>query len=196
MIIKLTLSDIRKRRPCKDGWRKLLKSLNKTKADETEVTFSYIAENNDVFDALWCLRCIDTKKHRKEISYLCADMAQSVLHIYEKEYPDDKRPRDCIQAVRDFADGKINKQELVEKRKAYAAAAAAYAAAFFATSAAAFATYAAAVAADAAADATYAADAADVSDASASVAASAATAATARAAEHKKQIQLIKKYLG
>jgi len=35
------------------------------------------------------------------------DMAEDVLPIFEREYPDDMRPRNAIQAGRDYADGKI-----------------------------------------------------------------------------------------
>jgi hypothetical protein len=37
-----------------------------------------------------------------------ADFAERVLPIFEKEHPKDKRPREAIQAARDFALGKIN----------------------------------------------------------------------------------------
>ena len=55
-----------------------------------------------------------------------ADVAEMVLPIWEKQYPDDKRPGEAIQAARDFADGKITKVELSAKSKAasYAAFAA------------------------------------------------------------------------
>jgi len=39
---------------------------------------------------------------------LAADCVEAVLPIYEKHYPDDKRPRLAIQAARDYADGKID----------------------------------------------------------------------------------------
>jgi hypothetical protein len=39
---------------------------------------------------------------------MAADFAESTIHIFEVEYPNDNRPRLAIQATRDFADGKIS----------------------------------------------------------------------------------------
>ena len=54
-----------------------------------------------------------------------ADCAERVLPIYEKQFPNEKRVRACIQAARDFADGKITDKELAAARDACAAACAA-----------------------------------------------------------------------
>ena len=40
------------------------------------------------------------------------DYAERVLPLFEKEFPDDKRPRKGVDAVREFIDGKITKKEL------------------------------------------------------------------------------------
>ena len=89
--------------------------------------------------------------------------AEQVLHIFEKKYPDDKRPRLAIDAAKKYLENK-------NAAAAYAAAAAAYAAAD-----AAAADAAAAYAADAAAAAAaaYAAAADDADDAAADDAAAA-----------------------
>lgn len=52
-----------------------------------------------------------------------ADIAQLVLPIYEKQFPTDDRVRDCIQAIRDYASGKIDKAKLKEYKTAAANAA-------------------------------------------------------------------------
>jgi len=70
-------------------------------------------------------------------------LAEAVLEIYEKRYLDNKAPREAIQAAKDYLNGTITKEILLQKRHA-----AAYAAAY------------AADAADAAAATAYAADAA------------------------------------
>ena len=41
-----------------------------------------------------------------------ADVAESVLPIFEKEHPDDSRPRLAIQGIRDFHEKKITEEEL------------------------------------------------------------------------------------
>jgi len=68
------------------------------------------------------------------------DCAERSLGIYEKDYPDDKRPRHAIETARLFADGKASDSELAAARYAardaaryaarYAAWAAAHAAAW------------------------------------------------------------------
>ena len=106
--ITTTLAKIREHKPCKSGWVKLDKSLGGTKSYglHTPVKFSQIAESNGLDDAVWCLRSI-CPEHEKEVRLFAADCAESVLHLYEKEY-DDTRPRDAIQAARDFANGLID----------------------------------------------------------------------------------------
>ena len=99
------------------------------------------------------------------------DCAERVLHIYEEQYPNDKRPRTAIETSRHFANGEATKDELD------AAWAAAWDAAGAAARAAAWAA-ARAAAGDAARDA-----ARDAAWAAAGDAAGDAARAAARAAE-------------
>ena len=118
--MKTTLNEIRKYNPCKDRWEKLLKHLGKTKSDDAPLDFMTILEDIGIKDTCWCLRT----KDYKDYCLFLADLAESVLHIYENKYADDKRPRQAIQAIRNW------KQELIsdEQLKNYADAAyAAYA---------------------------------------------------------------------
>ncbi len=134
-------------------------------------------------DKLWvALRLLS----REDVIKAATDIAESVLHIYESKYPNDRRPRECIDAIRLYNRGEITKEQLIEKRSdadaAYAAANAAYAYAFAAAAnTAAYAAYAAAYAAAAAdADATTtnaAANAARAADATTNAAAAYAYAA-------------------
>lgn len=68
-----------------------------------------------------------------------ADCAEHVLHIFEAEFPNDKRPRETIAAVRAYARGEITSAELWVAARATAARAAAARAAADATYAAAYA---------------------------------------------------------
>jgi hypothetical protein len=52
-----------------------------------------------------------------------ADCAEHVLPLFETKYHDDKRPRQAIQAARDYANGKIIKKQLAAARDAAWAAA-------------------------------------------------------------------------
>ena len=97
-------------------------------------------------DKYWFVcRKVLTKEQNQQVAIYCAEL---VLPIFEKRYPEDKRPREAIEAAKAFIAGYISIEQLLEKRNA-AADAATYAAADAATYAAADA--AAAAAADAAA---------------------------------------------
>jgi hypothetical protein len=116
-------------------------------------------------------------------------VAEIVLPIYEKRFPDNKAPREAIAAAGQYNRGEISRSELISRRKnaaaadAAAAAADAYAAA--AAAADAYAAYAAAAAAAAAAADAAAADA----YAAAATAAAYAYAAAAAAAAAKRELQ-------
>ena len=117
-------------------------------------------------DKMWVfVRSVSTDFKRR----FAIEVTESVLHIFEQKYPNDKRPREAIVAAKLFLDGALS-------RKADAAAAADAAAYAAADAAHAAAADAAAYAADAAAAAAHAA-AADAAYAAAYAAAWAASAA-------------------
>lgn len=67
---------------------------------------------------------------KQENRQIAIGVAEIVLHIYERRYPDDMRPREAIKAAKQFIAGHINIDALLEKKRtADAAAYAAYAAA-------------------------------------------------------------------
>ena len=113
------------------------------------IPLTVIADVCGIQDALWCLRCTQQPDETKRLArLLAADFAEHVLPIFERQYPNDDRPRKAIKAARLFAEGKIGA----------AARAAAWAAAGDAAKAAAKATAAAwAAAGDAAWAAAWAA---------------------------------------
>ena len=100
-------------------------------------------------DKVWVSRQLVPTKQLLTWAVLCAE---SVLHIFEAKYPNDKRVSDCIEFL------KTDPEDKIQLLKYKNAAAAAYADAASAADAAAYATNAAA--ADAAADAAAAAYAA------------------------------------
>jgi len=103
---------------------------------------------------------IDDKKRRRvqvQFAVLCAE---SVLHIYENQYPDDNRPRKAIEAAQNYLKKPSNaaaKAANAAAYAAYAACVAAYAAKAAKAAKAAYATYAAYTAYEAANAAAYAA---------------------------------------
>ena len=98
-------------------------------------------------DKVWFIRvnCQLTDTELREFAIGCA---LCVLPIYESKYPENKAPREAIEAAKAYLNKEIGLDDLRVKRQAAAAYAAAAAAAY-----------------DAAADAAaYAADAADAAD--------------------------------
>lgn len=173
-----TLKAIRAHSPCENGWQKLLNHLGKTKADAEPLSILTIIESNGIDDALWCLRALPDEYH-PAIRLLACDYAERVLPIFERERPDDDRPRRAIETARRHALGNATDEEL------YAARAAAWDAARAARAT----RPAARAAADAAA---FAADAADAARAAAMAAARAAALAAARDAEQQAQADTLR----
>jgi len=62
-------------------------------------------------DAVWCLRCTTTSSEKIARLFAC-DYVEHVLAIYEKQYPNDNRPRQAIETARAFANGKVSQEEL------------------------------------------------------------------------------------
>jgi len=182
--MKTTLNKIRSHNPCEGSWRKLLQSLGKTEADDTEVSVRYILDLLGIDDAIWVLRAVDG--HDREIRLFACDCAESVLHLYEDKYPDDNRPRNAIEVARRLANGEATTIELEEARVD------AWDAASEAASAASRAVWAAWAAAG-----TAAWDAAWAAAGTASAAARTVWAArdAARDSEREKQKQFLLKYI-
>ena len=121
--MKTNLKTIIKFRPCSKGiaelmnnlghlcveenWEEVYELLSK-KQQNKSIDFKFILESNRVKDTFWAL-CTQPKKIRMLIG---ADVVESVLHIYEKQYPNDNRMRDYIQGIRDYCNGEITKAKL------------------------------------------------------------------------------------
>ena len=126
--MKTTLGKLKEFNACTDRYKHLcecLKQNGKAIKDDTVVSILEILNTNGVEDAFWALR---TQKY-EDYCLILADVAESVLHIYENKYPTDERPRLAIQGIRDYKAGLISIKELIKL------AAAAYAAADAATAA-------------------------------------------------------------
>jgi len=91
-----------------DGWKTLLHSLGKTKADDEPLSLAYILKSNGIVDAIWALRIFKYQ----DTCLFGADVAESVLHIFENEYPDDSRPRQAIEAARLYHKGEVSADQL------------------------------------------------------------------------------------
>ena len=194
--MQTTLNAIRKCSPCISGWNTLLKSLNKTKADDEPLELSYILQSNGLDDAIWCLKAVDGKD--KEIRLFAVWCARQVQHLMK-----DPRSIAALDIAEKFALGLTSEEALRDAAAASYADAAAYAyadAAAYAAAYAADAAYytAAAYAASAAADAAYytaAVSAVSAASAAADAASAAADAADANAAYTSSREKQAKEFL-
>jgi hypothetical protein len=116
--MKTTLNKIRSHSPCASGWERLLKNLQKTKADDEPLALTTILESNDLDDALWCLRAVDG--HEREMRLYAVDCARSVQHLMT-----DQRSLDALDVAERFANGLATQAELAAARAAGDAARAA-----------------------------------------------------------------------
>lgn len=154
--------------PCIDRWKNYLEHYSEWSG--TRLEFLELEKISDR-DKLWVMLRPETLSE-KQLHLLACDFAESVLHFFENEYPDDRRPRQAIEAKRRWVSGEISDSELQTASAAAIDAARATAKVTSAASAAAIdAAWTAKAAAKAASD----------------------TAWTARAAELKKQVEKVKR---
>ena len=103
--MKTTLNKIREHSPCTPGWEKLLRSLNKTSADDKPLAITTILNSNGLDDALWCLRAVEG--HDREIRLYAVWCARQVQHLMM-----DKRSLDALDVAERFANGQATEAEL------------------------------------------------------------------------------------
>jgi len=113
---------------CKDG--DILEYLN---ANIYEIeTRGKILDGDDKFTAQQ-IRLVRKRERWNDVNarLFACDCAARSLKFFEKEYPEDKRPRECIEVARKFARGQVTQEELAAAGAAAgdAARAAAWAAA-------------------------------------------------------------------
>lgn len=111
MEITTTLNAIRQFNPCSGSWKKALHFLGKTGPDDEPLALLTILESNGLDDALWSLRVLDAKYDNAMRLFACF-CAKYSLDIFEKGYPEDKRPRMAIETAERYAMGHATKEEM------------------------------------------------------------------------------------
>ena len=109
--MKTTLNEIREHSPCEEGWKKLLKSLSKTKADDEPVSIVQVLDSNGLDDALWCLRAV--KGYDREIRLYAVWCARQVEHLMT-----DERSKQALVVAERHANGEATDEELAAARAA------------------------------------------------------------------------------
>jgi hypothetical protein len=111
---RVTLDDVLKWGPCYSRL-KLRELAGSRKTITAEGILQLPIPHND---KLWAVLREDFFSKR-ELHLLAADFAEHTLHIFERNYPNDQRPRKCLAVVRRYANG-----EAAEVERAAAGAAA------------------------------------------------------------------------
>jgi hypothetical protein len=119
MNLTTTFNLLHKARACSSRYRFLRESLKDVKDDEP-INLITILETNGFDDALWAL-CATAENCDKVARLMAADFAEQVIPIWKK-YSQDKRPELAIKAARDFAEGRITRDELTAAGAAAGAA--------------------------------------------------------------------------
>ena len=82
---------------------------------DTPIPLTDILDVLGMDDALWALRCViptEAKERDRIARTFACDCAESVLQIYETEYPGDSRCREAINTARRFIGGNATEEEL------------------------------------------------------------------------------------
>jgi hypothetical protein len=111
--MKTTFRKIKDCQPSPYSWEKLISYYNPFSLDE-EISIKEIVESNGIDDAIWALWVVDDTE---ALISLSIDLAEAVLHVYEKHFPGDTRVRVCIDACKKYIRGEISESELIEKKK-------------------------------------------------------------------------------
>ena len=114
----INLQVIKSFEPCEDG----LENFIEHHKDFSGTPLELLELNNvPVTDKFWLL-LREEFIPENDLHELACKFAESVLHLFEKEYPNDLRLRKAIEAKRKFIKGEISKDELAAARAAARAA--------------------------------------------------------------------------
>ncbi len=102
-----TLNEIQKHDPCKNGWKRLLRSFGKREADDEPLSLIHILESNGIKDAIWCLRCVEGED--KRIRLFAVACVREVQHLMI-----DKKSLQVLDIAERFANGHATEEELLE----------------------------------------------------------------------------------
>jgi hypothetical protein len=116
--MRTTLNQIRAHSPCRDGWEKLLRGLNKTAADDEPLWIDQVLDHNGFDDALWCLRAVEGCD--REIRLYAVWCARRVQHLMN-----DPRSVAALDVAERHARNESSDEELKVARSLAAAALAA-----------------------------------------------------------------------
>lgn len=116
-----TLASLKARKACESGYQTLVASLPSGFPEDQPINLLSALNSNAIQDVFWALRAVE-QDLSSILGPLSADIAEAVLPLFEKAYPDDDRPRKAIEAARS-GDSELAASRADAAYAAYAAAA-------------------------------------------------------------------------
>jgi hypothetical protein len=116
MKLTTTLNLLHEAHACEPRYKVLLQGLGLNYPKDKPINLLTILDICGLDDALWALRAT-AENCEKVARLMAAGFAETVLPIWEK-YSNDKWPSRAIKAARDFANGKITREEMDAARDA------------------------------------------------------------------------------
>ena len=110
----ITKEELKELGACDEGYQVFVKAHG---VKETKLSLCLASNGWD--DVWWLLEEIQLSNQQKvDLRLLGCEYALSSLSNFEKEYPEDKRPRKAIEASQAFARGEITQEDLTEAASA------------------------------------------------------------------------------
>lgn len=107
-----TLNRIWECRPSGNGWKKLLRFLGKTHADDEPLSLKTILESNGIEDALWALRAVDDPMCERDARLFCVRCVRQC-----PSFLTDKRLFTLLDVAERYACGDATDSELKTARE-------------------------------------------------------------------------------
>ena len=89
---------------CSSGLARLIASLPPNYPEDKSISLAHILESNGLEHALWALRAT-TKDSRITAARMAIEFARHSLINFEKQFPEDNRPRTALEVAADFPHG-------------------------------------------------------------------------------------------
>ena len=103
---------------CAPRYEHLVRALGGVSFDhDASINLLTILEHNGVEDCLWAL-CTTAENCDQVARLMAADFAEAMLPIFERERPNDSRPRDAINIARAYADTHLGAHSVLGKLEA------------------------------------------------------------------------------
>lgn len=109
--MKIDLNYIKTLNPCVSGWKNLIKHYPNY---EGTVQDFLTLEDIPYADRVWLMQKVVPLEI---LSQWAVECVEGVLYIFEAKYPGNFKVRDCIEATKDYLEGKCSREVLLEKRR-------------------------------------------------------------------------------